>query len=508
MKEKLRKEEEISRLNRNKIVNHWRSILRNAKTEQLRNELQILSQNHERNLDRKDAIIQMMDCDLEEAEDQYRVALQAHLAAIGLVEEEHKLAVAEAEERFERQAAQIKESYEREIEEAQERHRKELGLLRSEVSVFEEEEERRNENTQQRHDQHREETKNKNLEEINMLRIALDGQIEELEHLFESAHLQYLQQTNQRTRDFKELTKSDQKLSREIDVHRRMVDRLQSQLQHWKVKIQQLEREDGEKRRLLQEEKENIQKHYQQLKRRIQAYRREEDRQVLELTTRSRQFESRMRQQADLMERILRDAEIARKLETEQEQVLPFQDGGSALSPEDRREMLQTLATETNVHPVFQRRGEEEEEERKATASTARSAMFIKEEEEEGEEEEGQFSGDRQYVPASKMLTLFYKKFNRVLLDKMVLEQERERLAQENRHLETVLKQYVDGLTVNDRVLGGDNPLVIVNGRSSVGPRRDGGGQQQPLPVRESTIPVAEANHLVATSRVGSKQPF
>ena len=59
-------------------------------------------------------------------------------------------------------------------------------------------------------EQLREEIRNRALEEINMLRILLDGQIEELETLFEAAHLHYLQQTAQRTHEFKALTQKDQ----------------------------------------------------------------------------------------------------------------------------------------------------------------------------------------------------------------------------------------------------------------------------------------------------------
>jgi predicted RNase H-like nuclease (RuvC/YqgF family) len=60
-----------------------------------------------------------------------------------------------------------------------------------------------------------------------MLRISLDAQIEELEQHFETAHLNYLQQTAQRTHDFKELTQNDQKLSGEIEKKRKKIDNLQ-----------------------------------------------------------------------------------------------------------------------------------------------------------------------------------------------------------------------------------------------------------------------------------------
>ncbi|CAN0492694.1 unnamed protein product, partial [Phaeothamnion confervicola] len=62
-----------SKVNRLKIQNQWRKIMRLAKVESLRKDIEILSQNHERDVDRKDAIIQMLDRDLEEAEDQFQV---------------------------------------------------------------------------------------------------------------------------------------------------------------------------------------------------------------------------------------------------------------------------------------------------------------------------------------------------------------------------------------------------------------------------------------------------
>ena len=53
----------------------------------------------------------------------------------------------------------------------------------------------------------------------------------ELEALFETAHSNYLQQTAQRTHDFKELTVNDQKLTGDIDKMRKKIDTLQTNVQ-------------------------------------------------------------------------------------------------------------------------------------------------------------------------------------------------------------------------------------------------------------------------------------
>ena len=98
-------------------------------------------------------------------------------------------------------------------------------------------------------------------------------------------------------------------------------------------------------------------------------------------------------------------------------------------------------------------------------------------------------------------LDQFYKKYNKVLLDKLAIERERERLQRENNDLQAILKQYFDGVSVNDAVMKSSNPLFVVNGRVNL---------NQPLPVRRADQPltVIDGNHMVATDRVNSVYPL
>ena len=61
LRRRMEDETKISRINSLKIMNQWRKIMRLAKTEALKKDIEILSQNHERDVDRKDAILQMLD---------------------------------------------------------------------------------------------------------------------------------------------------------------------------------------------------------------------------------------------------------------------------------------------------------------------------------------------------------------------------------------------------------------------------------------------------------------
>ena len=63
---------------------HWPQILvapafRNEKLEELRSEIEILAQTHDKTLDRKNAVIKMLSTDLDEGEEQYRLVLRTHL---------------------------------------------------------------------------------------------------------------------------------------------------------------------------------------------------------------------------------------------------------------------------------------------------------------------------------------------------------------------------------------------------------------------------------------------
>lgn len=70
------REQQYSKYNAIKIHNQWRKIMRMTKVDELRSQIEIVSQNHEREVDRKDAVIQMLDRDLEDAEEQFSAAVQ------------------------------------------------------------------------------------------------------------------------------------------------------------------------------------------------------------------------------------------------------------------------------------------------------------------------------------------------------------------------------------------------------------------------------------------------
>ena len=62
----------------------------------------------------------------------------------------------------------------------------------------------------------------------------------------------------------------------------------------------------------------------------------------------------------------------------------------------------------------------------------------------------------------------FWKRYNKVLLDKCALDKEKNVLTQENHQLRTLLKQYLDGISVNEDVINNPNPLLVVNHKTNI----------------------------------------
>lgn len=59
----------------------------------------------------------------------------------------------------------------------------------------------------------------------------------------------------------------------------------------------------------------------------------------------------------------------------------------------------------------------------------------------------------------------FYKRYNKVNLDKLAIQKQKATLEKENLFFKNLLKQYLDGVSVNDDVINNSNPLLVVNNR-------------------------------------------
>lgn len=477
LKEFMEKEEKISRMNKLKIQNHWRKIMRLVKVEALRKEVEIRSQNHERDVDRKDAIIQMLDRDLEEAEEQFQMALRSHLLNVDELIDLQDERLLGLEKEFELDLRQLEQEFRVEREQIVAQHALEKSELVRIMHAVEQQEREREAEARQEHEQLREEIRNKNLEDINVLRITLDSSIEELEQHFEVAHLNYLQNTDQRTQDFKYLTAKDQDLSRDIELKIRKIERLQASIAHWRAKIAQNVKECSERNRALEEEKSAISSHFQKLKARMNRMRDDQKRRLTDLSASARDAKKTLDEQLARCERILQLSELVRKLETERERVLPFYHS--------------TLADEKEANELTENVRLAVRAEQSSASDDGDDAVL------RDFQPQGACTASGLVVSEWEYLDLFWKRVNKVQLDDLAIQRERARIESENRELQAILKQYLDGVSVNDTVMNSSNPLLVVNGRLRLLPQH-----QQESDDTKKKRPIIDANHMVATNRV------
>ena len=89
-------------------------------------------------------------------------------------------------------------------------------------------------------------------------------------------------------------------------------------------------------------------------------------------------------------------------------------------------------------------------------------------------------------------LDRFFVRMNRALIDTQSATNERDRMNAENADLRAILKQYLDGISVNEDVINNPaNPLLIVNNKLLVGTRAAAAAQHA-APAPPSRPPAQE----------------
>ena len=425
----LAEEEKFAKLNLAKIQNQWRKLMRLAKVESLRKDLEIMSQNHEREVDMKDAIIQMLDRDLDEAEEQYQMALRSHLQNVDSLIDLYNSKVRQLESEFEAEIRQIQEDFQTERNEIVTKHMANKGELIDIIELVEQQFKDSEAEAKQDFDSNCEELKNKNLEDRNVLKLMLEAQIETLENHFANAAETYDQTTRQRTQQFRTLTTKDRTSAQTIEGQIKRMQRLQDTLANWRMKIASNVKECEERNRLMREERDQISRHFQELKARMNKTRDGQGARLMDLSIQSRKCVKALEGQQTRAETILRYAELNRKLETEREKVLPFH---PLAIGEDDATIPEELMTEAN-----------------ALSSYA-------------------LGPDGKPVEEWNYLDVFFKRYNKVLLDKWAIAMEQNRVSQENEDLRSILKQYLDGISVNADVMQEPNPLFVLNNRTNI----------------------------------------
>ncbi|XP_048752355.1 dynein regulatory complex subunit 2-like [Ostrea edulis] len=449
LKDKLAKEERATKFNINKLNHQWRNIMRENKSKELKKDLEILSQTFERIVDRKDATIKSLAKDLQEADEQYSMSLRAHLQNVDSLIDQQKLRIQSLQHEYEEELEVIREEFDTERSIMIEQHDVEMNDIADILFAMEQNFQDRENEAKSEFQSMTDEIRNKHMEEKHGLHHTLQDKLEFYWKEFSNALKMYQENNQDRKLAFEELKAKDDDSAQEIDAQMRKLTRISEQIAQLKSKMASNAKECEERNRQLKEEREKMLAHFQHLKSQMNKMRDGERDKLTKLTLESNSAIKEIKRRIEKLQSIMKVGEMCRKFETEEEKVLPFY--ASSLTQEEQ--------SDVNT----------------AVLETPNEALVAVMHEYQG-------------------LENFWKRYNKVSLDKLALDKEKQGLMIENQQLRTLLKQYLDGISVNDEILSQVNPLFIINNKTNV---------KLNVPVTDPRIrrPVAqtviEASHVV-----------
>ncbi|KAM6395091.1 LOW QUALITY PROTEIN: dynein regulatory complex subunit 2 [Rhynochetos jubatus] len=416
LKDKLAREQRSSTLNLHKLSTQWRVVLRETKDKELRRDIEILSQTFARVMDCKDGVVESLVTDLEEAEEQHARALRSHLHNIDRLLQLQRCRLTCLEEGFGAQLEALKTEFEAERRTILEQHERESCYLRDLALAAEQNDAKNAHEATLDFQSARDDIKNQSLQEQQYSRVQLGGKAEGLWEQFQRAVQSYAAATEHKKVAFEALKRKDEKNSREIEMQAKKLQKLQKSVVATKGRMAAHLRESKEQNRRAREEKERVLKQLQELKSEMNQARAKAHGSLARLTLQSSAALKALARVVEKAQRILRLAEMCRRLETEEEKVLPFYP--SSLAEGEQRDARRVLE-ETPAEPLAQ-------------------AM-------------------RDYVGLER----FWQRFNKAKLEELALERERTALSQRNQRLRELLRQYLAGISVSQEVSKPNPPLAI-----------------------------------------------
>lgn len=192
------------------------------------------------------------------------------------------------------------------------------------IETIKEDEKKKQQDAKNEFSAFREETRNRTNEETNHMKLQLEARFSKHHGELEQLHTKYAGDTSKKIEDHTSLFSQNKTMSKQIERQLRSIANKKAKIDLTRLKILQHSKESALRNQTLKKEKDNIARNYQELKTKMKQFRDEEARRLVELVNNSRNAVHQLTEYHNLGEKILKTAELARRLETEKEKVLPF----------------------------------------------------------------------------------------------------------------------------------------------------------------------------------------
>lgn len=472
--------------NEKAIVARWLVIMRQAKSEELRNSAKIAAQRHAQQIDLKNALLKNLQQDLDDHEVQHRFAVGAHVTQVNDLLRLHDQRQREQSDWFASDARTLADSFSDEAAEITQRHAKQKRDMLDVLDAMAKTHDLSSHHQRAAFETSREEIKSKNAEEFDVARAKLEKTVLACEKICEDAHKAYVSGTDTRSASFEQLTRLDSASAKLIESRMRDLGSLARKVRAMKGAMKASALEWRAKNKALRKETESVRGHAYALSNETKTFRKAQDTKLKLVLNCSNAALTKLDEKLIHAERVLKLAAAARRLETDRERVAPFGDDSVWVNSrelaelEDREGVPVSGASPSSgltVHTLADDAVDEDELLSTGAVCPATNAA----------------------VAENNYLDRFFTRVNKVFLDERAASNETERLTQENDDLKRILTDYLNGTTVNETVLADpNNPLFVVNDRVLIAQRNRRDAETKAIEQQKQT-----ARHLYNSQRRG-----
>lgn len=270
------------------IQEKWSILKRLTTVEMLHQELAALSEKYQEDFHEKGALIQLLSQDIQDADEHFQKALNAHRRQTNeLVEFHHQQQQVSLQQGFERDLQALQEEFNKERGVLLQQHEIEKAEVEALLSSMEEYQTVNDLESRHLQDQLRSTVRIKGAEALNNLRVRLYSQVErlklQLEDVMASHHCKTSFVANGSTSSFGELTSrsalgikilvsKDHGLTKQIEKKIRTIEQYLVQLKDWRHKMTTTGKEHSERNQALLTEKRAVLDRYQKLKHHMNKY--------------------------------------------------------------------------------------------------------------------------------------------------------------------------------------------------------------------------------------------
>ncbi|XP_053670885.1 dynein regulatory complex subunit 2 [Anopheles nili] len=410
MKNKLKKEDAFARLNLAKINQEWRSVLRNIKCKELKEEVEAVEKTCTECIENKNAVIKRLLCDLDESEDLYSTMLHAHMERVEKIIRIHNDRVNFLMELYELDKREIIENYQREMELYKS---KKFELQKDLECVFYGLAEKARTDRIRNEEEHmlkKDELKNSMILKLEMITKEREREMERLWKEFQRVLNLYLRNTEEYRNEYNTLRDQDSSDTKNIQDHYAEVARLSDQIADLRLKLATLREEHEFNMKQMQKSKAELALRVQNLKQDMELGTRLDQEQLKTLAVYSNAAIKHLQGMLKKVKSIYQIASFCKKYETESEDLLPFvrRPGSSELQP----------------LPALDR----------ALVPSNGDGTTME-------------SFKREVFDTADLFEGFWMRFNKARIDVACLREEKQQLIEQNEHLKAHLKDYL--VTVN-----------------------------------------------------------